>query len=70
MYNQLPLNFFGKSKFYDSFHEVIKIFNTYCATDLDKLNLVKLGYGSLVLGSSQLLILPQIPLKIVLTSKG
>jgi len=38
-------------------------------TDLDKLNLVKLGYGGSVLGSSQFLRLPQLPQKITLVSK-
>ena len=32
-----------------------------CFMDLDKLNLVKLGYGGSVLGSSQFLLLPQLP---------
>ena len=32
--------------------------NTRCVMHLDKLNLVKLGYDCLVLGSSQFLLLP------------
>ena len=32
---------------------------TECVTDLDKFNLVKLGYGGLVLASSQFLLLAQ-----------
>ena len=38
-------------------------------TDLDKLNLVKLDNGGLVLGSSQFLLLSQLPQKMTLTSK-
>ena len=38
-------------------------------TDLDKLNLVKIYNGSKVLGSSQFLILPQLPQKTTLASK-
>ena len=37
--------------------------------DLDKLNLVKLAYGGKVLGSSQFLLLPQLPQKATLRSK-
>ena len=36
---------------------------------LDKLNLVKFAYGGLVLGSSQFLLLHQLPIKIMLASK-
>ena len=38
------------------------IYHTECVRDLDKLNLVKFGYGGLGLGSSQFLLLPQLPL--------
>ena len=38
-------------------------------TDMDKLNLVKLGNGGLVSGSSQFLLLPQLPQKMILPSK-
>ena len=37
--------------------------------DLDKLNLIKLGYSCLVLGSSQFLIMPQLPQKMMHASK-
>ena len=37
--------------------------------DLDKLNLVTFGYGGLVLGSCQFLLLPQLPQKMILNSK-
>ena len=37
-------------------------------TDLDKLILVKIGNGGLVLSSSQFLLLPQLPQKIMLAS--
>ena len=37
--------------------------------DLDKLNLIKLGYSCLVLGSSQFLIMPQLPQKMMLATK-
>ena len=37
--------------------------STVRITDLDKLNLVKICNGGLVLGSSQLLVLPQLPQK-------
>ena len=37
--------------------------------NLDKLNLLKLANGGLVLGSSQFLLLPQLPLKMILASK-
>ena len=40
-----------------------------CITDLDKLKLVKLGYGSLDLGSGQFLLLPQPAQKMMLDSK-
>ena len=43
--------------------------STVCIRDLDKLKLVKLGYGGLVLGSSQFLILPHLPQKIMPASK-
>ena len=33
------------------------------------LNLVKLGYGGLVLGSSQFLLLPKLPQKMMIASK-
>ena len=36
-----------------------KLLTTVRITDLDKLNLVKLSYGGSILGSSQLLLLPQ-----------
>ena len=38
-------------------------------TELDKFNLVKIGYGGLVLGISQFMILPQLPQKMMLTTK-
>ena len=38
-------------------------------TDLDKPNLFELAYGGLVLGSSQFLLLPQLPHKMMLVSK-
>ena len=41
-----------------------------CVTDLDKLNLLKLGYGGLVLGLRQFLRLPQLAPKTLLASKG
>ena len=41
---------------------------TECVMDLEKLNLVKLGYGGLGLGSSQFLLLPQMPQKMMLAS--
>ena len=34
---------------------------TECVTDLDKFNLIILGNGGLVLGSSQILLLPSLP---------
>ena len=37
--------------------------------DLDKLNLVKLGYDGSVLGLSQFLLLPQLPQKMILALK-
>ena len=37
--------------------------------DLDKLNFVKLGFGGMVLGSSQFLLLPQLPQLMMLDSK-
>ena len=43
--------------------------HTECVMDLDKLNLVYLGYGGSVLGLSQFLILPQLPQKMTLTIK-
>ena len=44
-------------------------FSIQCVTDLDKLNLVKLGYGGLILGWRQFLLLLQLPQKMRLTSK-
>ena len=38
-------------------------------TDLDKLNLVILVYGGLILGSSRFFLLPQLPQKIQLATK-
>ena len=43
--------------------------STVRITDLDKLNLVKIRNGVLVLGSSQYLLLPQPPQKMTLNSK-
>ena len=43
--------------------------STVCITHLNKLNLVKLCYGGLVLGSRQLLILPQLAQIMILASK-
>ena len=37
------------------------LIHTVRITDLNRLNLVKLGYGGLILGSSQFLLLPQLP---------
>ena len=42
--------------------------DTVRITDEDKLNLVKFGIGGLVLGSSQFLLLPQLPQKRTLSS--
>ena len=39
-------------------------------SDLDKLNLVNLGYDDLVLGSCQLLLQPQLTQKLTLASSG
>jgi hypothetical protein len=41
-----------------------------CGRDLDKLNLLKLHYGDLDLGSNQFLLLPQLPQNMMLASKG
>ena len=43
--------------------------STECFRDLDKLNSVKFGYGGLDLGSSQYLLLSQLPQKMILPSK-
>ena len=40
-----------------------KVRLTVCARDLDKLNTLKLAYGGLGLGSSQCLLLPELPQK-------
>ena len=42
---------------------------TVSVRHFDKLNLVKLGYGGLVIGSSQFSLLPQLPRKIQLAQK-
>ena len=44
-------------------------FDKLQSRDLDKLALVKLGYDGSVLGSSQFLLLPQLPQKMTLTLK-
>jgi len=47
----------------------VTIIDTECYKDLDKLNLVKLAYEVKVLGSSRFSLLPQLPLKMMLTLK-
>ena len=47
----------------------LNFLSTVRVKDLDKLKLVKIAYGGLFLGSSQFLLLPQLPLKIKLASK-
>ena len=48
---------------------LVKVLLTVRIKDLDKLNLIKLAYGGLVLGLNYILLLPQLPHKIMLASK-